>query len=232
MCKCTKTTSLDLTSNLVSKGSEREFSFGFQPLTDTTKKRRRSRTRRLLDNLDGRSIVLLGMMGCGKSAIGKMLARKLSLEFVDADNEIEQAAGRSVAEIFEEYGEEEFRRLETRVIDRIISEGPVLLALGGGAFMSQDTRTAIAQNGLSVWLKADLEILLERVGRRPGKRPLLKTGDPREILTNLLAVREPVYALAEVHVKSRAGTKAQMRDAVMQAIENHFATQVKAQTHE
>ncbi|MEM9277396.1 MAG: shikimate kinase, partial [Pseudomonadota bacterium] len=140
------------------------------------KQNRRPRTQRLLDKLDGRSIVLLGMMGCGKSAIGKMLAKKLDLEFKDADDEIEEAAGRSVAEIFEEYGEEEFRRLESRVIDRVLEEGPVMLALGGGAFMAEDTRNAIAKKGLSVWIKADLDLLLERVGRRPGKRPLLKTG--------------------------------------------------------
>ncbi len=194
------------------------------PLKNGNSKRRRSRAQRILDNLNGRSIVLLGMMGCGKSAIGKMLARKLGLNFIDADHEIEKAAGRSVAEIFEDYGEEEFRRLETRVIDRVISDGPVLLALGGGAFMAQETRDAIAKNGLSIWLKADLELLLERVSRRPGKRPLLKKGNPREILSNLLMVREPVYALAEVHVMSKAGTKAQMRDTVLQALETHFAT--------
>lgn len=186
------------------------------------KKPRRSRAQKLSDNLDGRSIVLLGMMGCGKSAIGKMLARKLGLPFKDADIEIEEAAGRTVAEIFEEYGEEEFRRLETRVIDRVLNEGPVTLALGGGAFMSEETREAISANGLSVWLKADLELLLERVGRRPGKRPLLKTGNPREILSNLLEIREPVYALADVHVKSRKGTKSEMRDTLLTALEKHF----------
>ena len=186
--------------------------------------RRRGRAQRLLDHLDGRSIVMLGMMGCGKSAIGKMLARKLNLDFKDADSEIEEAAGRSVSEIFEEYGEEEFRRLETRVIERVLNEGPVLLALGGGAFMAEETRSVVGDKGLSVWLKADLELLLERVSRRPGKRPLLNKGNPREILSDLLEIREPVYALADIHVMSRGGTKAEMRDAVLDEIENHFST--------
>ncbi|MEM7213909.1 MAG: shikimate kinase [Pseudomonadota bacterium] len=187
------------------------------------KNRRRSAAQKILDELDGRSIVLLGMMGCGKSAIGKMLARKLGLEFKDADAEIEEAAGRSVAEIFEEFGEDEFRRLETRVIDRVLNEGPVLLALGGGAFMSEETRKTVAEKGLSVWIRADIELLLERVGRRPGKRPLLRTGNPREILANLLLKREPVYALADIHVHSKGGTKAEMRDRVMAAIQSRFS---------
>ncbi|MGI9353082.1 MAG: shikimate kinase [Rhizobiaceae bacterium] len=186
--------------------------------------RRRGRAQKLLDQLDGRSIVMLGMMGCGKSAIGKMLARKLNLDFKDADAEIEEAAGRSVAEIFEDYGEKEFRRLETRVIDRILNEGPALLALGGGAFMGEETRKIVAENGLSIWLKADLDLLLERVSRRPGKRPLLNKGNPKEILSNLLEEREPVYALADIHVMSRGGTKAEMRDAVLKEMENHFVT--------
>ncbi|MEM9332941.1 MAG: shikimate kinase [Pseudomonadota bacterium] len=189
------------------------------------KNRRRTRAQRLLDDLNGRSIVLLGMMGSGKSAIGKMLARRLDLEFKDADSEIETAAGRSISEIFEEYGEEEFRRLETRVIDRILNEGPVLLALGGGAFMAESTRQAVAKSGLSVWIKADLDLLLERVGRRPGKRPLLKTGDPRKILSDLLKIREPVYALADIHVKSKGGTKAEMRDKIFTTMEHYFARQ-------
>ena len=189
------------------------------------KNRRRTRTQRLLDNLDGRSIVLLGMMGSGKSAIGKMLARKLGIDFKDADSEIETAAGRSVSEIFEEYGEEEFRRLETRVIDRILNEGPVLLALGGGAFMAKSTRETVAESAISVWIRADLELLLERVGRRPGKRPLLKTGNPRKILSDLLEIREPVYALADIHVTSKGGTKAEMRDKIFATMENYFTQQ-------
>ncbi len=184
--------------------------------------RRQSRTNRILSQLDGRSIVLLGMMGCGKSAIGKMVARRLGLEFVDADTEIELAAGRAVSDIFAEYGEEEFRRLEEKVIERILEDGPVLLALGGGAFMAEPTRQIVAKYGLSVWIKVDLELLLERVGRRPNKRPLLKNGNPKEILTNLLEIREPVYAKAELHIESKGGTKSEMRNVVMDALDEHL----------
>lgn len=184
--------------------------------------RRQSLSNRILSHLDGRSIVFLGMMGCGKSAIGKMVARRLGLEFVDADKEIELAAGRSVPDIFAEYGEEEFRRLEVRVIERILSEGQVLLALGGGAFMSEATRDVISRHGLSLWLKADLDILLERVGRKPNKRPLLKKGNPKDILADLLKLREPVYAKAQLHVDSIKGTKAEMRDVVMHAMDEYL----------
>lgn len=184
--------------------------------------RRQSRVNRILSQLDGRSIVFLGMMGCGKSAIGKMVARRLGLAFVDADAEIELAAGRSVSDIFAEYGEEEFRRLEEKVIERVLQDGPVLLALGGGAFMAEPTREIIARYGLSVWLKADLELLLERVGRKPNKRPLLKKGNPREILQHLLEVRDPVYAKAELHIQSQGGTKSDMRNIVMDALDEHL----------
>ncbi len=156
-----------------------------------------------------------------------MTARRLGLEFKDADAEIEQAAGRSVPEIFAEYGEEEFRRLEERVIERVLSEGPVLLALGGGAFMAEGTRNVIAGKSISVWLKADLEILLKRVLKRPGKRPLLSKGNPREILKDLLLVREPVYGLADLHVTSKGGTKAEMRDHVLAALDLFLKEEVK-----
>ncbi len=188
--------------------------------------RRQSRTNRILSQLDGRSIVFLGMMGCGKSAIGKMVARRLGLAFVDADTEIELAAGRAVSDIFEEYGEEEFRRLEEKVIERILENGPVLLALGGGAFMAEPTRNIISKYGLSVWLKADLELLLERVGRRPNKRPLLKKANPKEILTNLLEIREPIYAKAELHIESKGGTKSEMRNVVMDALDEYLKVPV------
>ena len=186
------------------------------------KRRRLSRSKRVLSELDGRSIVFLGMMGCGKSAIGKMVARKLELEFVDADTEIELAAGRSIPDIFEEYGEEEFRRLEMKVIERVLEEKQVLLALGGGAFMSEPTREIIFKHGLSVWLKAELELLLERVGRKPNKRPLLKKGNPKEILQNLLETRNPIYSLAELHVDTKPGTKSEMREVVLNAIDEHL----------
>lgn len=184
--------------------------------------RKKSRMARLNDRLDGSSIVFLGMMGCGKSAIGKMVARRLGLEFKDADSEIELAAGRSIPEIFAEYGEPEFRRLEERVINRILSEGPVLLALGGGAFMEESTRNIIAEKAVSVWLKADLDLLLARVARKPGKRPLLKQGNPREILQSLLEIREPVYALANVHVESKGGSKSETCEIALNTIEDYL----------
>lgn len=188
-------------------------------------KRQKNRIRRILDNLGGRSIVLVGMMGCGKSAIGKMLANSLGLDFKDADSEIELAAGRSVADIFSEYGEPEFRRLEERVIARLLEEGPMVLALGGGAFLNADTRRTIEKLGLSIWLKADLETLLERVMRKPGKRPLLKQGDPRETLTRLLKEREPEYAKAEIEVLSRGGSKSDMRNLVLEKLDDGLASQ-------
>ncbi len=186
--------------------------------------RKPARDQRIRNALNGRNIVFLGMMGSGKSAIGKMVARRLGFEFRDADAEIEEAAGRSVSDIFAQYGEDEFRRLEQRVIDRVLSDGPLLLALGGGAFMHEDTRKLVEREALSVWLNADLEIILERVSRRPGKRPLLKTGDPREIIAKLMKKRDPVYALADVHVMSHGGTKAEMRDFVLDKIDQYLGT--------
>ena len=181
-----------------------------------------SRVKRLNKMLDGSSLVFLGMMGCGKSAIGKMVATRLKLPFADSDAEIEVAAGRPVKDIFAEYGEEEFRRLEVKVIERLLEEGPKVLALGGGAFMRQETRDNINSAGLSIWLQADLDLLVTRVMRRPGKRPLLAKGNPREILSGLLAEREPVYSRARLHVPSTDGTKAETRNVVLEAIEAHM----------
>ena len=188
--------------------------------------RRISRAHRIKNRLNGRSLVFLGMMGSGKSAIGKMVARSLGLEFRDSDTEIETAAGRSVPEIFDEYGEKEFRRLEQRVILRVMSDGPILLALGGGAFLAEETRQGIEQNGLSVWLNVPVDIILERVSRRPKKRPLLRNGNPREIVETLLAQREPIYSLAEVHVLSDGGTKSEMRDLVLERIDQHLENEL------
>ena len=168
--------------------------------------------------LGGRSIVFLGMMGCGKSAIGKIVAQKLELPFKDADSEIELAAGRSVADIFREFGEEEFRRLEARVIERVLGDSPTLLALGGGAFMDEGTRKVVKDNAVSVWLQADIDLLLKRVARRPGKRPLLAEGDPRQILEDLMKTRNPVYRMADVHVQTTDGTKNQTGERVLERL--------------
>jgi shikimate kinase len=157
---------------------------------------------KLLSLLGTRTIVLVGMMGAGKSSIGRRLSSVLGVPFVDADTEIEKAAGMSIPEIFELQGEAYFRAGEARVIARLLEHGPHVLATGGGAFMNPQTRTLVGERGLSVWLKAELEILLRRVRRRTD-RPLLKTGDPALTLERLMAERYPVYAEADVTVMSR-----------------------------
>lgn len=162
-------------------------------------------------------IVLVGMMGAGKTSVGRHLAAKLGLPFVDADQEIESAAQATISEIFEQEGEAVFRSGERRVIARLL-DGPVcVLATGGGAFMNPETRSKIRECGISVWLRADLELLMRRVGRRRD-RPLLQQGDPRDVLTRLLAVRDPVYAEADVTVDSGDHTPEQVADAVIAAV--------------
>ena len=156
----------------------------------------------LVAALGARSIVLVGMMGAGKSSVGRRLAARLGIPFVDADTQIEEAAQRSIPEIFETYGEAEFRSAEARVIARLLESGPQVLATGGGAFMNPDTRAVIRAKGISFWLRADVEVLLRRVKRR-SDRPLLKAGDPAETLLRLMAEREPVYAEADVTIHSR-----------------------------
>jgi len=152
--------------------------------------------------LVGRAIVLIGMMGAGKSSIGRRLASTLDIPFVDADVEIEKAAGMSIPDIFESQGEDYFRAGEARVIARLLDGGPLVLATGGGAYMNEQTRTLIGERGFSVWLTAELEVLLKRVKRR-ADRPLLKTGDPSETLDKLIRERYPYYAQADVTVMSR-----------------------------
>jgi shikimate kinase len=157
----------------------------------------------VLAALGPRSIVLIGMMGVGKSSIGRRLASRLGIPFVDADAEIEKAAGMSVADIFAHRGEADFRSGEARVIARLLESGPQVLAAGGGAFMNVGTREAIRAKGVSVWLKADLDVLLRRISKRRNERPLLQTGDPEETLRALLIEREPIYAQADLTVYSR-----------------------------
>ena len=151
--------------------------------------------------LAGKSVVLVGLMGAGKTCIGKRLALKLGMEFVDADAEIEAAADRTVSEIFIELGEQAFRDGERRVIARLLSEKPRVIATGGGAFMDADTRANTRQRGVSVWLKADLEVLLHRVSRR-NNRPLLQGGNKRRKLENLMTQRYPTYSEADVTVNT------------------------------
>lgn len=143
------------------------------------------------------------MMGAGKTAIGNALARALSLPFLDSDEEIERAANRSVAEVFARDGESFFREKESQVIRRLLAGRPCVLSTGGGAFVSEVNRKAIAEKGVSVWLKADLDLLWQRVRHKPS-RPLLRTSDPKGTLRALLEAREPIYALADVTVEARA----------------------------
>jgi shikimate kinase len=156
----------------------------------------------LVAKLGNRTIVLVGMMGAGKSSIGRRLASEFNLPFVDADTEIETAAGMSIPEIFEAHGEPYFRSGEARVIARLLESGPQVLASGGGAFINPQTRALIRARGISIWLKADLEVLLRRIKRR-SDRPLLKTDDPEQTLRQLIAERYPIYAEADVTVHSR-----------------------------
>lgn len=153
--------------------------------------------------LDRRSVVLVGMMGVGKSSIGRRLATRLGIPFVDADAEIEKAAGMSISDIFGRHGEADFRSGEARVIARLLDGGPQVLATGGGAFMNEATRTAIKNKGVSIWLSAEFEVLMRRIAKRRNERPMLQTADPEETLRKLIAERDPVYALADLTVQSR-----------------------------
>lgn len=155
-----------------------------------------------------RPVALIGLMGCGKSTVGVRLAAMLGAGFRDADAEIVKAAGMTIAEIFETYGETAFRDGEKRVIARLMSGAPLIVATGGGAYMAAETRGAIHAAGAAIWLHADLETLVERTSRRKS-RPLLNRGDPREILSGLMATRYPVYAEAEMRVESTATGKAE-----------------------
>ena len=152
--------------------------------------------------LGDKSIVMVGLMGCGKSAVGRRLAARLGLPFVDADEEIEKAAGQSIEDMFAEHGEPYFREGERKVLARLMRSGPQVLATGGGAFMNAETRAAIAERGISVWLKAELPLLVRRVSKR-NNRPLLKGSDPLTVMQNLMDVRYPVYAQADITVESR-----------------------------
>jgi shikimate kinase len=157
----------------------------------------------ILSLLGSRSIVLVGIMGVGKSSIGRRLAARLGVPFVDADSEIEKAAGMSIADIFTRHGEADFRSGEARVIARLLDGGPQVLATGGGAVMNADTRAAIKAKGVSIWLSAELDVLMRRINKRKTDRPMLQTADPAATLRELLVAREPVYAQADLTVQSR-----------------------------
>lgn len=153
--------------------------------------------------LGRRSLVMVGLMGCGKSSVGRRLATRLAMPFVDTDEEIERVAGnKSIVDIFADWGEAEFRNGERRVITRLLGQGPQVLATGGGAFINPDTRANIKAHGISVWLKADLPVLMRRVAKRD-TRPLLRTGDPEAVMRKLMDERYPIYAEADIVVESR-----------------------------
>jgi shikimate kinase len=167
--------------------------------------------------LGPRSVALVGMMGAGKSSIGRRLALRLGIPFVDADVEIEKAAGMTINDIFAVRGEAEFRAGEARVILRLLEGGPQVLATGGGAFTNPDTRIAIGAKGISIWLKAEFDVLMKRIRRRHD-RPLLKTDDPSATLRKLMEEREPVYALADLTVQSREVMHEKIVDEIVSAL--------------
>jgi shikimate kinase len=164
-----------------------------------------------------RPIVLIGLMGVGKSTVGRRLAQRLNLPFVDADDEIVAAAGMPITEIFERYGEPYFRDGERRVIARLIDGTPKVIATGGGAFMNAATRALILDKAIAIWLDADVDTLVARVKRRD-TRPLLKGRDPRTVLTALAAERNPVYALAPIRIRSNAAPHQQTVRAILKAL--------------
>lgn len=172
--------------------------------------------------LGGRPIVLVGLMGAGKTSIGRRLAEKMGLSFVDADHEIEAAAGKSIADIFADHGEAYFRDGERKVIARLMENGEQVLATGGGAYMNPETRARIKEGGLSIWLKADLDLLMKRVMKR-NDRPLLRTADPEAVMRKLIDERYPVYAEADVTVECRDVQHAQMVNEVLRAIASKAA---------
>ncbi len=171
----------------------------------------------VLQRLGSRSIVFVGLMGAGKTAIGRRVASALGLTFTDSDHEIETVSRMTVPELFERYGEAEFRALEQRVIARILESGPQVLSTGGGAYMNEHTREAIAERAVSVWLKADIDTLMDRVSKKQN-RPLLKNPDPRAVMQRLMAERYPVYAKADVTVPTRDERKEVIAAEVITAL--------------
>lgn len=170
--------------------------------------------------LSTKSLILVGLMGAGKSAIGRRVASRLQMKFLDADTEIELAAGQSISDIFAEHGEAYFRDREEKIIERLLVDGPLILATGGGAFMSEVTRQNIKAHGISVWLHAELDVLMERVGRRD-HRPLLRTEDPRAVMQKLIDERYPIYSQSDITVESRDVA----HEVIVQEILKAIATQ-------
>lgn len=178
--------------------------------------------------LGPRPIALVGMMGAGKTTVGRRLAARLGRRFVDSDEEIERAAGMSIEDIFRLHGEADFRSGEERVIARLLRQGGIVLGTGGGAFISADTRALIKSEALSVWIKADVDVLFDRVSRR-ANRPLLKTANPRQTLAELVERRYPIYAEADLTVVSRDVPQDQVASEVIDAILAHLRRATRPQ---
>lgn len=185
---------------------------------DAKSDKKRQRQQDILQRLGNKPIVLVGIMGCGKSTVGRRLAQYLSLDFIDADSEIEKAADRTISEIFAEHGEDYFRHGEKRVIARLLDSGPMVLATGGGAFINADTRARIKQKGVSVWMKAELPIIMTRVRKRP-TRPLLQTVDPEATMKKLMEERYPIYEEADMTIWSRDVTHEAVMEEILVALE-------------
>lgn len=197
----------------------------FNPLDEAggqTKESRRGHP--ISRQLGTRSIVLVGLMGAGKSTVGRRLGQTLKLPFRDADHEIEAAAGMTIPDIFAIHGEEHFRDGERRVIARLLQEGPMVLATGGGAFMNEETRRNIAEHGISIWLKADLDVLMRRVRKRD-TRPLLHNPDPEGTMRRLMDLRYPVYALADLTIDSHEAPHDRVVTDIIKALGNWFETE-------
>lgn len=172
--------------------------------------------------LRSKTIALVGLMGVGKSSIGRRLAVALDLPFRDADTEVETAAGRTITEIFETFGESAFREGERRVIGRLMDDGPHVLATGGGAFINDETRELLKGRALTIWLKADLELLARRIGRKD-TRPLVRGKDPLEVLTGLAQTRYPIYQQADILVETGDTPHHEAVDAILAALHTHLA---------
>ena len=173
-------------------------------------------------HLGGRAIVFIGLMGAGKTAIGRLVARALGLPFFDSDHEIEEAARMTIPELFALYGETEFRALEQRVIGRLLHEGPRIVSTGGGAFMNDETRRLIGEAAVCIWLKADLDTLMARVAKKQN-RPLLKTADPRATMQALMDARYPVYAAADLTLTTRDESRETIAGEVLAALDDWLA---------
>lgn len=173
------------------------------------------------ERLGGRSIVIVGLMGAGKTTIGRRLAQRLRLLFRDSDHEIETVSNMSIPDIFQVYGEPQFRQVERRVIARLLREGPMVLATGGGAYMDEETRARVSEGAVSVWLRADLDTLMRRVRKR-SNRPLLQTPDPEGTMRGLIEARHPTYALADLTIESHEGPHDRVVQDVLGAVHGHL----------